>query len=41
MIEVPSLPRVYDGASLYWVLMSGGATPANSTISGFIDFIWN
>ena len=41
MIEVPSLPRVYDGAALYWVLISGAATPANSTISGFLDFIWN
>lgn len=41
MIEVPSLPRVYDGAALYWVLISGAATPANATISGFLDFIWN
>ena len=41
MYEVPSLPRVYDGAALYWVLISGAATPANSTISGFVDFIWN
>lgn len=41
LIEVPSLPRVYDGAALYWVLISGAATPANSTISGFIDTIWN
>ena len=41
LYEVPSLPRVYDGAALYWVLISGAATPANSTISGFVDFIWN
>jgi len=41
MYEVPSLPRVYDGAALYWVLISGVATPANSTISGFVDFTWN
>lgn len=41
MYEVPSLPRVYDGAALYWVLISGAATPTNSTISGFVDFIWN
>lgn len=38
--EVPSLPRVYDGAALYWVLVSGAATPANATISGFVDFVW-
>jgi hypothetical protein len=41
MFEVPSLPRVYDGACLYWVLISGVGTPANSTISGFVDFIYN
>lgn len=41
LYEVPSLPRVYDGAALYWVLISGAATPANSTISGFVDFTWN
>lgn len=41
LYEVPSLPRVYDGAALYWVLISGAATPANSTISGHIDFVWN
>jgi len=41
MYEVPSLPRVYDGAALYWVLISGAATPTNSTISGFLDFVWN
>lgn len=41
LYEVPSLPRVYDGAALYWVLISGAATPANSTITGFVDFTWN
>ena len=40
LYEVPSLPRVYDGAALYWVLISGAATPANSTITGFVDFVW-
>ena len=41
LYEVPSLPRVYDGAALYWVLVSGAATPTNSTITGFVDFVWN
>lgn len=41
LYEVPSLPRVYDGAALYWVIISGAATPANSTITGFVDFTWN
>jgi len=40
MYEIPSLPRIYDGAALYWVLLSGVATPVNSTFSGFVDFIW-
>lgn len=39
--QVPSLPRVYDGAALYWVWGSGAATPANSAISGHIQTIWN
>jgi hypothetical protein len=41
MFGLPSLPRVYDGAALYWMLGSGVATPANSAISGYLNFIWN
>lgn len=39
--QLPSLPRVYDGAALYLVVGSGVATPANSAFSGHLDFIWN
>lgn len=39
--QLPSLPRVYDGAALYFVIGSGAATPANSAFSGHLDFIWN
>ena len=39
--QLPSLPRIYDGAALYFVLGSGAATPANSAFSGNLDFIWN
>lgn len=39
--ELPSLPRVYDGAALYWALGSGVATPINSAFSGHLDFVWN
>ena len=39
--QLPSLPRVYDGAALYFVVGSGAATPANSAFSGHLDFIWN
>jgi hypothetical protein len=39
--ELPSLPRIYDGAALYWLVGSGAATPANSAYSGLLTFIWN
>jgi len=41
MFGLPSIPRVYDGAALYWVYGSGVATPANSAISGYLNFVWN
>lgn len=39
--QLPSLPRIYDGAALYFVVGSGAATPANSAFSGHIDTVWN
>lgn len=39
--QLPSLPRIYDSAALYFVIGSGAATPANSAFSGHLDFIWN
>lgn len=39
--EMPSLPRIYDGAALYGVVGSGVATPANSAFSGHLQFVWN
>ena len=41
MFELPSMPRIYDGAALYFLIGSGVATPANSTISGYLEFVWN
>ena len=41
LFDLPSLPRIYDGAALYWIVMSGVATPANSAFSGQLTFIWN
>lgn len=41
MFGTPSLPRVYDGAALYWLWGSGVATPANSSFSGYLNFVWN
>jgi hypothetical protein len=39
--EMPSLPRIYDGAALYWLVGSGVATPASSAYSGSLDFVWD
>lgn len=41
LTEMPSLPRIYDGAALYWIYGSGVATPASSAISGTLNFVWN
>lgn len=41
IFEMPSLPRIYDGAALYWLWGSGVATPASSAFSGDLNFIWN
>jgi hypothetical protein len=36
----PSYPRIYDGASLYFLSKSGVATPANSAFDGELVFGW-
>jgi hypothetical protein len=38
--QLPSFPRVFDGAALYWLLYSGAATPPNSAFYGRVDFGW-
>jgi hypothetical protein len=40
IFEYPSMPRIYDGAALYFALGSGVATPASSAISGLLTFAW-
>lgn len=37
---LPSLPRIYDGANLIWLMYCGAATPVNSAIYGHIDVAW-
>ena len=39
--DYPSLPRIYDGAALYWLVMSSTTTPTNATFSGDLTTIWN
>lgn len=34
------LPRIYDGAALYWMIYHGAATPTNSAFYGHLDFVW-
>jgi hypothetical protein len=38
MNQLPSLPRVYDGANLQWMIYHGANTPTNSAFYGHIDF---
>lgn len=40
LFEMPSLPRIYDGAALYFLVGSGVNTPASSGFSGHLDFVW-
>ena len=40
MNQIPSMPRVYDGACLTWLIYSGAATPAAAPFAGHIDFAW-
>lgn len=38
--QLPSLPRVYDGACLTWLMYAGAATPVTSAFYGHLDFAW-
>ena len=40
LFGLPSMPRIYDGAALYWLWGSGVATPASSAFSGYLNFVW-
>jgi hypothetical protein len=36
-----SMPKVYDGACLQWLMLAGAATPVASPISGHLEFGWS
>jgi hypothetical protein len=38
--QLPSMPRIYDGAALYWMIYHGANTPTNSAFYGHLDFGW-
>lgn len=36
-----SMPRVFDGACLSWLMLAGAATPVASPLSGHLEFGWS
>lgn len=38
--QLPSLPRIYDGACLTWMMYAGAATPVSTPFYGNLDFAW-
>ena len=40
MNQLPSLPRIYDGACLTWLYFAGAATAANTNFFMSTDFAW-
>lgn len=38
--QLPSLPRIYDGACLCWMLFGTGATTTASPFTAALDFAW-
>ncbi len=38
--QIPSLPRIYDGACLVWLYFAGAATAASSNFYGSVEFGW-
>jgi hypothetical protein len=38
-IDIPSLPRIYDGAFLNVLMLAGAAVPINSIYQGYIEYI--
>jgi hypothetical protein len=39
--QLPSMPRVYDGACLAWLIYAGAAIPNNSSFFGHLDLGWS
>ena len=38
--QLPSLPRVIDGACLTWIYYAGAATAASSNFYGSLEYVW-
>lgn len=39
--QFASMPKVYDGACLAWLMLAGGATPVGSALSGHLELGWS
>jgi hypothetical protein len=39
--QIASMPKVYDGACLTWLMLAGAATPVASPLSGHLEFGWS
>lgn len=39
--QFASMPKIYDGACLAWIMLAGAATPVASPISGHLEFGWS
>lgn len=40
MNQIPSMPKIYDGACLTWLIYDSGVTPAGAQFYGHLDFVW-
>jgi len=40
MFQMPSLPRIYDGACLDFLMYAGGATTAATSLYGYLETAW-
>jgi hypothetical protein len=40
MNQLPSLPRIYDGACLGFLVFAGGVIVAGNGLQGYLDFAW-
>lgn len=38
--QLPSMPKIEDGANLVWLMYSGANTPVNSSMYGHLDIGW-
>lgn len=38
--QLPSFPRIFDGACLQWLMYAGAATPVNSAFYGHLNTVW-